>query len=229
MKWTKVTMLALAVCGLTASTAMAQRGVGEASGVARQAVRPEVVVLTGKVLQVETGPCENTTGRSILGTHFLMQNSEGETLNIHLGPAGAVEFVAKELAKDKEVRVEAFQTEAMKKDHYVARTLTLDDRMVTLRDETLRPAWAAGRGAVGQGPAAGASGRGMGPGWQRGGYGGGYRGGYGAGYRGGRGRGPGWGRGQGGVGYGIATGQCPRLGVWQPVPEVKPEVKSDAK
>ena len=214
-------MLALAVCGLTASTAMAQRGVGETSGVARQAVRPEVVVLTGKVVQVETGPCESTTGHAILGTHFLMVNSEGETLNIHLGPAEAVEFVAQELTKDKEVQVAAFRTEKMKQDHYVARTVTVGNRMVTLRDETLRPAWAAGRGGVGQGRAAGVSGRGMGSGWQRGGNG--------TGYGGGRGRGPGWGRGQGGGGYGIATGQCPRFGAWQPVPEAKPEAKSDAK
>jgi hypothetical protein len=212
MKWAKLTMSALAVSGLVCSTAMAQRGVGEAAGVARQAVLPEVIVLTGKVIQVETGPCENTTGYSVTGTHFLMEGPKGKTLNIHLGPAAGVEFIAKELTKGKEVKVEAFRTEEMKKNHYVARTVTSGARMATLRDEALRPLWAGGqRAADGRTWSANPPGRGAGAGWQRGGYGGGYRG--------GRGGGPGWGRGQGGGGYGIATGQCPRFGAWQPVPE----------
>ena len=186
-----VCTLAMLAWGLAATVAFAQRGVGDPEGVARQAVRPEVVSLAGKVVKVETGPCQMTTGRSPLGTHFLLQTAEGKTLNIHLGPAAAVEFVAKDLSRDKPVKVEAFRTEQMKEGHYVACKLMYGEQTVTLRDETLQPVWAMGRG------------QGGGRGW----YGGGL----------GRGpnaaSGPGWGRGYGrrGAGPGRGYGGGPRM------------------
>ena len=146
MKKLQVSMLTLAVLGLAASAALAQRGVGDPAGVARSGVKPEIVTLSGKVLEVKTEPCANTTGRSPLGTHFLMKTAEGKTLNIHLGPAAMVEFAAKELVQDKAVKVQAFRTEKMKEDHYVAQQLSYDGGSVTLRDETLQPVWAGGAG-----------------------------------------------------------------------------------
>jgi hypothetical protein len=185
-------MLTLAVLGLAASAALAQRGAGDSAGVARSGDTPEIVALSGKVLKVQTEPCTNTTGRSFLGTHFLMKTAEGETLNIHLGPAGMVEFAAKELVQDKAVKVQAFRTEKMKERHYVAQTLSLDGRNLMLRDEALQPVWA---GGAGTGSARGNEelrpSRGAGPGWGRGS-------GYGR-NRAGGGRGTGFGR---GAGYG---------------------------
>lgn len=248
MKLARISVWALAVCGLLASTAMAQRGVGNNAGVARQTVRPEVVPLTGKVVGVETGPCEDTTGHALAGSHFLMETSDGETLNIHLGPAGAVGFATKELAQGKEVQVEAFRTEAMKKGHYAACTITSGDQKITLRDATLRPVWTGGqRSTGGRGAAANVNSRRAGAGQGRGGNGrggygqggargygsayagaGGYRYGYGnrsgrgQGYGGGRGQGYGRGRGQGG-GYGAATGQCPRFNAGNVTPQPQAE------
>lgn len=198
MKRTRSGAIVLAIaCGLAASAAHAQRGVGDPTGVARQAVKPEGVSLSGKVLEVMTGPCENTTGRSPLGTHFLMKTEEGETLNIHLGPAVQVEFVAKDLSEGKNVQVRAFRTDKMEESHYVAQSLAYGDRTVQLRDDdTLRPVWAGGRGARNR--AAGVrAGFGLGRGW---GAGYGYRHGRGpgGGYGQQRGRGPGWGRPLGG-------------------------------
>ncbi len=145
------------------SVASAQRGAGDSEGVARQPAKPKVVSLSGKVVKVETAACEMTTGRSTLGTHFLMKTPEGKTFNVHLGPPAAVEFVVKELPQGKQVTVKAFRTADMKKNHYVAQTLTFGSRTVELRDETLRPSWA------GSGQAANA---GLGRGWRRGaGYG----------------------------------------------------------
>ena len=89
--------ITLMAWGCLVPRAHAQRGMGEPSGVAQQTVRPEVVSVSGTVLEVETGPCKKTTGRSPLGTHFILQTPEGESLNIHLGPAAAVKFVTKEL------------------------------------------------------------------------------------------------------------------------------------
>jgi hypothetical protein len=188
-------MLTLTVLGLAASAALAQRGAGAPSGVARTGTTPQIVTLSGKVLEVKTEPCANTTGRFPVGTHVLMKTAEGKTLNIHLGPAAMVEFVAKELVPDKAVKVDAFRTEKMKEDDYVAQQLSFDGRSVPLRDETLQPVWAGGAGTgTARGEAALGPGRGAGPGWGRGmGYGrnraGGGRGagfgrGYGSGWRG---------------------------------------------
>jgi hypothetical protein len=187
MSKVRVSMLTLAVLGLVASAALAQRGVGDPSGVARTGTPPEIVTLSGKVLEVKTEPCTNTTGRFPVGTHFLMNTAEGKTLNIHLGPAAMVEFVAKELVPDKAVTVDAFRTEKMKADHYVAQQLSYDGRSVRLRDETLQPVWAGGTGTgTARGGAAPGPGRGAGPGWGRG---------MGYGRTGGAGRGAGSGRG----------------------------------
>ena len=169
MRRTMTSVTAVVVALGLSSAASAQRGVGDTRGVAQQPTKPKVVSLSGKVVKVETASCETTTGRSLLGTHFVMKTSDRKEANIHLGPAGAVEFVTKNLSQGQEIEVMAFRTEEMKKGHYVAQTLKFDSRIVELRDETLRPAWA-GRG---------------GPGWGRG------RG-RGAGY--GRGRRAGWGR-----------------------------------
>lgn len=193
MRQVRMSLLTLAVLGLAASAALAQRGMGDPSGVARTGTAPEIVTLSGKVLEVKTEPCANTTGRSPVGTHFLMKTAEGQTLNIHLGPAAMVQFVAKELVPDKAVQVRAFRTEKMKEDHYVAQQLSYDGRNVTLRDETLQPVWAGGAGTgAARGGAALGPGRGAGPGWGRGmGYGRNRAGGgRGAGY--GRGSGAGW-------------------------------------
>jgi hypothetical protein len=189
--------------GTVVPVAHAQRGVGAPMGVARQPDQPKTVTLVGTVAKVETGPCENSTGRALAGTHFLLKIRKGQTLNIHLGPANVVAFVADDLTKGMKITVEAFRTKKMKKGHYVAKSLVFDDRTVKLRDDTLQPVWAGGRGAGStlDGFSRGAGWRGAGwrgtggrgAGWRGAGWrggGAGWRGG-GAGWRGGPGRG-GW-------------------------------------
>ena len=181
--------------GVAAPPAYAQRGTGDPNGVARQAVQPKVVTLKGKVVRVETGPCENTTGQSNTGTHFVLKTANGEKLNVHLGPAAAVKDTADQLPAGLKVKVEAFRTEKMSENHYVARSLMFDGTTIELRDESLRPRWA-GRNADARGPQGRqwGAGQGRGPRWGRGrGYGWGSGQGRGPGY----GRGPGWGRGPG--------------------------------
>jgi hypothetical protein len=168
----------------------AQRGVGDPQGIARQGLRPEIVALEGQVLEVRIGPCENTTGPSLAGTHFLLETAADEPLNIHLGPAGQVDFLARDLKAGLRVKVQGFRTAQMKEGHYVAQTVAYDDRIVDLRDANLRPVWAGGRGAGGWGYGAGAGmGRGRGAGF---GYGFQRGGGQGRGYGAQRGRGPRW-------------------------------------
>ncbi|NLY01968.1 MAG: hypothetical protein GXY83_38270 [Rhodopirellula sp.] len=142
-------------------------------------VKPEIFSISGKVLEVKTGTCEDGTGRSPLGTHFLMKTKEGETLNIHLGPASQVELLVADLSAGTKVKVEGFRTEKMKMGHYVAQTIAYGDRTVAIRDESLQPIWARAQGGRNAAAGAGAAfdwgrGRGADFGYGRGcGYGGG--------------------------------------------------------
>jgi hypothetical protein len=168
------------------SPAMAQRGVGRTRGVASQADKPVVVTVKGTVLEVQTEPCESTTGHALVGTHFLLETEQGKQLNIHLGPAEAVADIAVRLTENRRVMVECFRTAQMKPDHYVAKSLRIGRQTLELRDDNLRPTWA-GTARAAAGRQSGATGRG----WQGRGGGSGW----------GRGRGPGrgrgWGRGRG--------------------------------
>jgi len=177
--------IAIFAWGFLTPQTLAQRGMGEQSGVARRAVEPKVVSFSGEVLEVKTEPCKMTTGRAYLGTHLTLRTAEGRSLNVHLGPAGVVDFATKGLAVGTQVTVKAFRTARMPKNDYVARSLVRGGTEVQLRDESLRPVWAGG-GGVGPGRPGPQWSRGMGRGPGRG---------YGPGY--GRGRGPGRGYGRG--------------------------------
>jgi hypothetical protein len=194
---------------LLPTAALAQRGTGAATGVARSADRPEIVTLKGRLIEIKTGPCEATTGRAAAGTHLILETRDEETLNVHLGPASEVADHVSKLKVGKNVAVEAFRTDAMKDAQYIARTITSGGTTITLRDPaTLRPEWAPGRGA-GMGPGRGAGmglgrGAGMGPGRGNG------RG-RGAGMGPGLGNGRGSGRGNGPGGGGPNAGGCWRV------------------
>lgn len=213
-----------ALCTLYAVPAMAQRGMGDTTGIARQVYqgeteKPEIETLTGTLVAVESKPCENTTGRAFVGTHLLIEeDSESEPWNVHLGPKAVIEEMTSQLKVGEAVTVKAFRTEQMKQRHYVAQTLNVgnQEEAIQLRDETLRPVWAGGaaRGATqawGR-PAWGGRGQGRGcPAWGRGRGGRGSawgagprgqgRGGFGQAQGQGRGRGRGQGRGRGWGGY----------------------------
>lgn len=152
------------------SAALAQKGVGDLSGVASQPVKPAIVSLAGRLVEIKTGPCESTTGRSLVGTHVILETREKVRLNIHLGPAEAVADTVAKLSVGQAIAVKAFRTEKMKEHHYVAQTLTFGQTTVELRDAGLRPVWAESN--VGQPKMAAGQvgvGRGGGAGWGRGG------------------------------------------------------------
>ena len=149
--------------------ACAQKGTGDATGVAQQAVKPEVTSLSGKIVEIKTGPCEDTTGRSPVGTHIILETPEKEKLNVHLGPAAAVAETVAKLTVGQEITVKAFRTDKLKDHHYVATSLTFDKTTVELRDDTLRPVWAQGGGAGRGFGAVQGGGQGRGLGWGRGG------------------------------------------------------------
>ena len=143
----KITLLAaIALLSSTlAPLAYAQKGMGEPTGVARRAVKPELTSFAGNIVAVVTEPCEKTTGRGVVGTHVLLRTKKGRQRNVHLGWSVAVEDIASRLTVGKKVGVTAFRTEKMPEGHYVAQSLEFDGNTVQLRDENLRPFWA-GRG-----------------------------------------------------------------------------------
>jgi hypothetical protein len=155
------------LAGVLSPSAYAQKGMGDATGVAQQPTKPKLVTFSGEVVAVETKPCEKTTGNGLVGTHILLKTEKGNPLNIHLGWAEAVKEIAKQLPVGKNVTVVAFRTDKMPEGQYVAKSLTYDGKTVQLRDENLRPLWAgAGNGQrESQQPAGRGHGRGRGRGW----------------------------------------------------------------
>jgi len=149
----------IAICAALAmfsASANAQKGMGESTGMAQQAAKPAVTTLSGEVLEIKTGPCEKTTGKSPVGTHLIVQ-SDGTKLNIHLGPEKAVDHIVDQLAIGSSVTFDVFRTDNLPVNSYIAKSLTVDDKVIHLRDDNLRPSWAYGRGK-GQG-----RGQGLGP------------------------------------------------------------------
>ena len=143
---------------------------GEPTGVARQAVKPPIETMSGTIKDIKTDPCERTTGRSLEGVHLIVQEADGKTINLHLGPAAALEDVLDQLSAGQQIAFEAFRTDAMPQDAYVAKSLKIGDTAFELRDENLRPKWAiAAQGGRGGGSGMGGGrgqglGRGPGPG-----------------------------------------------------------------
>jgi hypothetical protein len=123
-----------------------QKGMGDLTGVAQQAVKPAVVKLSGVIESVETGPCEKRKGRTPIGAHLLLKDATGKTLNIHLGPASRLRVTLNKLSKGQSISVMAFRQDEMPANHYVAQSLILPSETIQLRNESLRPTWAGGRG-----------------------------------------------------------------------------------
>ncbi|MCW8332110.1 hypothetical protein MD588_25285 [Photobacterium sp. SDRW27] len=150
----KAVVVATTLSLLFPISASAQKGIGETTGVAQQADKPPVTHLSGKLLEIRTGPCENTAGKSPVGTHLIVQDKDGIKLNIHLGPENAVDHIVDQLVIGQPLAAEVFRTERLPPDAYIAKSLLPDSKVIHLRDDNLRPSWAYGKGqgqAKGQG------------------------------------------------------------------------------
>ncbi|MBN2316205.1 MAG: hypothetical protein JXM79_19920 [Sedimentisphaerales bacterium] len=219
-KW--VGMIAMMVLVANGPAVWGQRGMGDDEGVVRQAVETEKTTLEGTIKEIVIEKCEQTTGPFGTGIHLLLTTDEEKLYNVHLGPAVLIQDLVGSLETGQSVAVEAFRTEKMPADNFVAITLKWNGKTVRLRDENLRPTWAGGQGRFfdryGARPELSPWRQGYGRGYGMG-YGRGFRTGYGRGM--GRGYGRGWsngmgygrgrgGRGQGrGPGLGYRQGMCP--------------------
>ena len=118
-------LLSVALLGIVSlvAPATAQKGMGEPGGVAGQAVKPPIETMSGTIKDIKTGRCERTTGRSVNGVHLIVQAQDNRTINLHLGPASALADTIQKLSPGETITFEAFRTDRMPKDAYVAKSL----------------------------------------------------------------------------------------------------------
>jgi hypothetical protein len=156
---------AVLMLGLLATPAEAQKGMGERSGVAREALTPPTLSMVGTVTEIRIGPCEHTTGPSQEGVHLIVKVPDGSAINLHLGPKSALSDDLKHLSVGQAVDIEAFRTDLMPQDAYVATSIQTGIATIDLRDANLRPSWASGKGRDGRpsGPRGAGRSQGRGP------------------------------------------------------------------
>jgi hypothetical protein len=126
-------------------TAHAQRGMGDSEGVAQQILKPCLVHVSGRLQEIKTHPCENTTGKADLGTHLILKDNQDQELNIHLGPTPVLSKTVKRLKLGGKIELLGFRTDKLPLNQYVAKTLIFGSNIIQLRNSDLRPYWA-GRG-----------------------------------------------------------------------------------
>jgi hypothetical protein len=122
MSKTMLTSGALLAMLLLVNPVSAQRGTGERKGVARETVKPAVQTIVGTLKEIKTGPCEEATGGSPIGTHLILE-ADKATYNLHLGPASEVKDVVEIVRVGEKVEATAFRTARLPKDHFVAVTV----------------------------------------------------------------------------------------------------------
>ncbi len=159
--WPKLLFAVVCISSWACSATFAQKGMGDQIGVVRQGLKPPMTQLSGKIVSIETHPCEKTTGPALAGTHLIMGGTDDKQYNLHLGPASAVAPIIEPLQPGKQIEVVAFRTSQMPENQYVATTLRLEDgKVLAFRDSDLRPFWSR-RGGYGRGSNQGFAGRGQ--------------------------------------------------------------------
>jgi len=121
----------------------AQRGTGEEEGVSRQQTPVVRHTVTGQVIDVKIARCELSTGTSDTGMHYFLKTEEDLILNLHLGPDHAVKALGLPVDPGFPLTATVFRTENHREHHWVVISATLGDSTIRLREENLRPVWAA--------------------------------------------------------------------------------------
>lgn len=146
MKTTKRILLTMILLTVT-SLGYAQRGTGSNSGIARSNTENGIEQISGKIQEIVTETCTQTTGRYSQGTHLLIKTAEGETqpLNVHLGPTRLVSDMTDQLKTGQEIQMKVFRTDDLPENQYVAKEFTSEGKSYELRDASLSPFWAGNR------------------------------------------------------------------------------------
>ena len=132
----------LMVVTLLSVPAVAQKGTGNTTGIAASGEILDIVTMSGKIVEIHVGPCENTTGKYFIGVHLIILTKEGLEINLHIGPADAVAYIIQRLSLGQTITFEAFRTDELPENAYDAKTLIFGNTFIELRDESLHPFWA---------------------------------------------------------------------------------------
>jgi hypothetical protein len=127
----KLVTIVAAMVGLVASSVVAQRN-----------YNPKTVeTLQGKVLSVENTSPPAQHGH---GVHLMLQ-TDRETIEVHLGPAGYLKKQAMQIAANDTITVTGSRVVMDGKPAIIAGEIKKGDEVLKLRDENGVPAWSAGR------------------------------------------------------------------------------------
>jgi len=140
MKGTKI-LITVVLLALT-SMGYAQKGMGNNSGIARTNSTDEIEQISGKLQEIITEPCTQTTGRYSNGTHLLVKNNDNETLNVHLGPTKVVSGMTNQLNTGEEIHLEMYTTKDLPENHYIAKEFKSGEVSHEIRNSNLKPFWA---------------------------------------------------------------------------------------
>lgn len=135
--------LAVSMTVLLGSSAFAQRGQGRQGG---RIYNPNTeATITGTVDAVEHVTPPRGGGRSPGGVHVTLKTGT-ESIEVHLGPAAYLKSKHFDIEKGDTLKIVGSRVTLDGQPALIARTVTMGDQTVTLRDESGRPMWA-GNGA----------------------------------------------------------------------------------
>ncbi len=127
----KLVTIVAAIVGLVAPSVGAQRNYDPKT----------VETVQGKVLSVEKTSPPAQHGH---GVHLMLQ-TEKETIEVHLGPAGYLEKQALQIAANDTITVTGSRFMLGGKPAIIAGQIKKGDEVLKLRDENGVPAWSGGR------------------------------------------------------------------------------------
>jgi hypothetical protein len=119
----------------------ASMGNGSGSGMARIYDPDTVTTLRGTASTVTVMPAR---GGRMGGTHLALQ-SDGQTMDVHLGPTWFLQREGVDVAKGDSVEVTGSVVDLDGATFLVARELKKGQKVLKLRDEQGIPAWSGGR------------------------------------------------------------------------------------
>lgn len=133
----KVLFAVIILAALT--TAAFAQGRGAGRGTPMYDPKTEAT-FTGSIEDVRQQPCMGNRN----GTHLVVK-TQAETVEVCLGPPAYVQEKGFSFAKGEQVEVIGSRVKFGGKDVVVARQITKDNQVLTLRDAQGIPAWSGGR------------------------------------------------------------------------------------
>ena len=133
-----IMMLCLTMVG---GVSMAQKGAGNMEGIAQNGDYPSLQEIAGTITEIKEGPCQNTTGRSKIGIHFIVKTAANEIFNLHLGPKKSVDQYLSTTEVGDEIKASAFTTSDLSDGHFIVKEYHSNNETIVLRDESFKPVW----------------------------------------------------------------------------------------